>query len=186
MPIAVPTMPPSAIGGVEHAVTCRTSPAALRCSGTRRRSSRRPRRRPRRCRRARASRPSPSAAPGSWSSRASPARFLDPSQNRDAWRAGSCRCAGMSLVDVLEHRRRAAGCGRRQRAVADCACFSAAAPRLVDLLLHGRCSSSDQAPSVDQGAAPARDRVAEREARQSSAGGSATGSSRSSAHRRGR
>ena len=45
--------------------------AAPHCSGTRRRSSRHPGRRSRRWRRARASRPSPSARPGSWSSSAS-------------------------------------------------------------------------------------------------------------------
>ena len=82
---------------VEARATCRTWPAARRCSGTRRRSSRRPRRTPRRCHRARASRPSPSAD------------RLDHRHRRHGQTPSSRRCRTQVrrhvLVDVLEHRR---------------------------------------------------------------------------------
>ena len=143
--------------------TCRTSPAGLRCSGTRRRSSRRPGRRRRRWGRARASRPSPSAAPGSSSSarhRVS-SRASSRSAAASIWRCAQVR--GHVLVDVLEHRRSARRCGRRAASRSCSASFCAAVTSASSSFCVCSCSSSDQAPSADQVLLQPRDRVAERE-----------------------
>ena len=120
--------------------TCRTSSAGPRCSGTRRRNSRRPGRRRRRCRRARASRPWPSAAPGSWSCVAMVSILRRLAQS--ACRAGAPACP-------CRHPRTswpAAACGRRPASRTSRPPSAPRRPAASRSLRVASCSSSDQAP----------------------------------------